>query len=136
VAAAAIATLKHASTGEPQKKADALAERTRQGLRRILSDLKIAGVVYGASSTFHVYFGEVPSGGIAALSAQQIRSVPKSIVTAIRHGLRNHGIEFMSYLGGVTSGAHTEADIDAAVKAYRSVLERLVAERVLDQYVK
>lgn len=136
VAAAAIATLKHVSTGEPQKKADALAERTRRGLRRILSDLKIGGVVYGASSTFHVYFGEVPSSGIAALSAQQIRSVPKNIVTAIRHGLRNHGIEFMSYLGGVTSSAHTEADIDVALKAYRAVLERLVAERVLDQYVK
>src|SRR3546814_20637211 len=76
-------------------------------MQKILDEHQVEGAVYGESSTFHVFFGKVPNGLVKGLSAAQIRALPKETVQAYRAGLRQRGVDNMSYLCGVTSLAHT-----------------------------
>ena len=57
-AAAACVMLDHLKDGAPQAKADATADALRQGVSDLMKDKGIAGVCYGSSSTWHLYFGE------------------------------------------------------------------------------
>ena len=111
-AAAGIATLTEVATGAPQAQADAMAVRLRHGFQEVLSRRGVAGVVYGDSSTFHIYIGK-PS--IDGLDAAQLKGIPKPIVSGIQQSLRARGVDVLSYTGGVTSSAHTEREIDQTI---------------------
>ena len=54
-AAAGLACLNIVATGEPTRRADALAERLRAGLNGVLERRAVRGLVYGESSVFHIY---------------------------------------------------------------------------------
>jgi len=126
VAAGAIAALKIAQTGAPQAQADRIAKRLRQGMQTILDEHQVAGAVYGQSSTFHVYLGPCEQGSVAGLGAAQIRSAPKQTVAAYQAALRRRGVDFMSYLGGVTSAAHTDADVAPTLEAFEGAIRELI----------
>ena len=126
VAAAAVAALKVIRTGEPQRRADLLATRLRDGMQSVLSDLQANGMVYGESSTFHIYFGTTQYDSLAKMSSIEIKSVAKDTVDAYRRGMRQRGMDLMSYLGGVTSSAHTNEDIDQMVGAFRDTVKDLI----------
>ncbi len=128
VAAAAVAALKVVRTGEPQAQADAIAAELRTGMQKILDEHQVDGAVYGASSTFSVFFGEDVRGSIEGLSVKEIRSVPKDTVDAYRNGLLKRGVEFMSYLGGVTSSAHTKADVAPTLEAFEGTVRELIEQ--------
>ena len=129
-AGAALACLEIVATGAPQRHADGIAARLREGLDGVLAKRGVAGYVYGDASTFHVYLEAAPGSGRAraalrTLDAVTLKSIPGPVVSAIQNGLRVRGVELMSYTGGVTSAAHSEADVDETVAAFDDLVGEL-----------
>ncbi len=132
-AAAGLVTLKIAQSGEPQRQADAMAERLRSGLDQILARRGVAGYAYGESSTFHIYL-EKPSGrkvkdreALRSIDANILKGMPGELVRALQNGFRARGVELMSYNGGMTSAAHTEAMVDETVVIFDDLVAAMVA---------
>jgi glutamate-1-semialdehyde 2,1-aminomutase len=133
-AAGAVATLRIASTGEPQRHADALAAQMRAGINEAIKRLDLSAVAYGESSTFHVYFGERPAGVPAGETlwtedATTLKGMPTELVDAIRRALQNRGLDLMSGTGGVLSLAHTSADVEQGVGIFEAALKAVRDER-------
>jgi glutamate-1-semialdehyde 2,1-aminomutase len=129
-AAAALACLEIVATGEPQRHADAMAARLRDGLDGVLQRRAVAGFVYGDASTFHVYVEAASGRGRPRVAretrdALALKSIPGPVVSAIQNGLRVRGVDLMSYTGGVTSAAHTEADVEETVAAFDDLVGEL-----------
>jgi glutamate-1-semialdehyde 2,1-aminomutase len=134
-AAAGRACLEVVSSGEPQRQADAMAERLRAGMDRVLEDRGVAGYVYGESSAFHIYLSAPGGERIADRRALHtadpaiLKGMPGDLVTALQNGFRARGMELMSYNGGMTSAAHVEGDIDETVAAFDELVQELVEHR-------
>ena len=129
VAAGAVAAMKIVRTGEAQKHANNVAARIREGMRTIMETHQVVGAAYGDSSTFHTYFGPVDkNGGVGGLDPAKIRGLSKELVRGYQLGLRNRGVELMSYMGGVTSLAHTDEDIATFLGAFEATLRDLIRE--------
>jgi glutamate-1-semialdehyde 2,1-aminomutase len=134
VAAAGIATLRIASTGEPQRQAEQLTERLRAGLNEIVKRLGISAVAYGESSTFHLYVGPRPADTpvgerLWTDDATALKNMPTELIFAVRRALQNRGVDLMSGLGGMLSSAHTEADLDQTLVAFEAALRAVQDER-------
>ena len=43
-------------------------------------------------------------------------------------GLRKRGVDLMSHMSGVTSMAHTEADVDETLQAFEDTVQELIAD--------
>jgi glutamate-1-semialdehyde 2,1-aminomutase len=127
-AATGNATLKIAATGEMQRQADLMAERLRQGLRKIVDRYSIPACVYGESSTFHLYFG---ARSIDGLDANALKNIPAPIQNGFRQALQVRGVDLMSRCSGVLSGVHTEADIDQALEAFDGAIQAMLDEGLL-----
>jgi len=123
VAAGAIAAMTLLSTGKVQAKADVMAARLRDGMNGVFQKRGMKALAYGDSSTCHLYFGATSIDG---LSAAQIRAIPPRLVQALRGGLLERGVDFMSFTSCVTSSAHTPALIDEAVTIFDAVIHDLI----------
>jgi glutamate-1-semialdehyde 2,1-aminomutase len=137
-AAAGIACLALVATGEPIQHADAMAARLRDGMNRALEDRGVAGLVYGESSVFHIFLE--PRGTATAVSrradyagldAAALKGMAPGLVQALQNGLRLRGVELLSYNGGMTSAAHSAADIDATVDAFDDLIGELLGRDAL-----
>ena len=128
VAAAGVAALDIVGTGAPQAQADRMAERLRDGARKIMTEHQIDGAVYGESSTFHMFFGKDVRGSMAGRSAEEIRGVDPAVVQTLRSGLRQRGVDLMSHMSGVTSAAHDEEDIDQTLGAFEDTLQGMIKQ--------
>jgi glutamate-1-semialdehyde 2,1-aminomutase len=127
VAAGALAALEDLSTGAPQAHADRIAAAIRDGVAEILDRRDIQGACYGESSTFHLYLGPCDNRSVAGLTPAQIRGTDKKTVAALRDGLYAHGVDLMSAMSGVTSWAHSDADVAETLEAFDSALAGLKA---------
>lgn len=129
IAAGAVAAMKVVRTGEAQKHANEMAARIRKGMKSILDTHQVAGTAYGDASTFHVFFGKTDSdGGVGKLDPSQIRGLSKELVRGYQLGLRDRGVELMSYMGGVTSLAHTDKDVEFFLGAFEDTLRDLMRD--------
>ncbi len=129
IAAGAVAAMKVVRTGAAQKHANDMASRIREGMKSTLEKHQIAGTAYGDASTFHVFFGKTDKdGGVGKLDPAQIRGLPKELVRGYQLGLRNRGVELMSYMGGVTSLAHTDKDVAFFLGAFEDTLRDLIRD--------
>jgi glutamate-1-semialdehyde 2,1-aminomutase len=130
-AAAGIATLREAASGEPQKAADAHVAALRSGLRSIVEDLSIAGFVYGEASVFHLYL-QAPGPDVVAdvspatVTAETYLGMPQPLIAALHREVRRRGVDLFSYNGGMASGAHGDAELDLALTAFEGALRALV----------
>ena len=124
-AATGNAALKIAATGEMQDSADRAAERVRNGLRGIVDRYELEACVYGESSTFHIYFG---ARSIEGLDANTLKSAPPEIQRNFRQALQVRGVDLMSRTSGVTSGVHTDADVDQALEAFDGAIKAMMDE--------
>ena len=116
-------------TGEPNKLADHAAERLRTGMGEVIQQHQVAGAVYGESSTFHLYLGDdAAAGSVENLGAEKIRGVPKPVINAMQSGLRKRGVDLMSHMSGITSMAHTDADIDETLNAFEDTVQEMIAD--------
>jgi glutamate-1-semialdehyde 2,1-aminomutase len=132
-AAAAVVTLKHAATGEPQRHAEALANQLKAGVNERIKRMGISAVMYGESSAFHVYLGPRPQGtpvgeSLWTRDAAVLRGMPTELVEGLRLALQMRGVDLMSGTGGVLSAAHTPDDIEEAIVAFAGALESVAAE--------
>jgi glutamate-1-semialdehyde 2,1-aminomutase len=135
--AAGIATLRIASDGAPQAHADRMAERLRHGMNQALERRGVAGYVYGDSSVWHLYVQAMPGPGartradVQTSDATTLKSIPGNVITAFQRNLQVRGVDLLSYAGGVTSAAHTDADIEHTVTIFDRTIQALVDERLV-----
>ena len=136
-AAAGIATLDIVAHGEPQQRAAAIAAKLRAGLNALFRDTRIAGCVYGESSTFHTFFGDCPpreTDDDPMWSYDPgVLFAPHERVNAVHKALQARGVDLMSSMSGMTCCEHSDADVERTVDAYaeatRELLERGVVQR-------
>ncbi len=131
VAAGALAALEDLSTGAPQAHANRLAAAILDGVTEIMDRRGIDGACYGDSSAFHLYFGPCDNRSVAGLTPEQIRGTDKKVVSGLRDQLYAQGIDLMSAMSGVTSWAHSDADVAETLDAFDGALAALKAQGLI-----
>jgi glutamate-1-semialdehyde 2,1-aminomutase len=136
-AAAGVAALEIVSTGEPCRRASALARTLRQRLNALFAARDIPWVAYGEFSFFRLlpgYRGPRPDRDdfIPCEGDPDQLDVPRDprLVRAFRQGMLLGGVDLPG-LGGMTMAAHTEADVEQTVAAVAATLDLLRAEGLL-----
>ncbi len=133
-AAAGVAALQLVATGTPCETANRLAARLRRGINRVFREQRVPWVAYGEFSFIHIlpdYDGPAPEGddflpyGGDYLKLDGPRSA--KLKHAFRAALLIHGVDWFSW-GGMTSAAHTDADIDRTIEAFGQAVELLRAD--------
>ena len=138
-AAAGIALLKQVATGDPIRRANAMAEKLRNDWNDVLERNGIAGYVYGTCSTFHVYFethrecfrAASTRRDLHTADANRLKGMPPALIEQYQRYLRHYGVDVMSSTGGVLSAAHGESDIDEATAAFEKTVLGLRDERLI-----
>ncbi len=135
-AAAGIAALEVVSTGEPCRHANRIGQLLRRKLNEMFAQRQVDWVAYGEFSGFRLlsgYHGPRPDndafipwgGALEQLEAPR----PARLVHSFRIGMMLHGVD-LSGLGGMTTAAHTEADVEATVQAVANTITLLKEEGV------
>jgi glutamate-1-semialdehyde 2,1-aminomutase len=126
-AAAACVMLDHLADGAPQAHAEQIANALRENITKLMRAKGIAGVCYGESSTWHLYFGE-EFDGTREVPAAVLRGFDPARAAALGRALNARGVDPMSAMSGVTSAAHTMADVDETLSAFEAAFETLAAD--------
>ena len=130
-AAAGVATLQIVADGEPCRRANSIAGAIRQGLNKLFQERGIDWLCYGEFSGFRLLPGYqgprpredgfVPYGG--ALDKLDGGRNPR-LAHAFRRGMLLHGVDLPG-LGGMTTAAHTQSDVDQTVSAVGATMDAL-----------
>jgi glutamate-1-semialdehyde 2,1-aminomutase len=133
-AAAGVAALSIVATGEPCRRANEIGQLLRQHLNALFSARGLPWVAYGDFSAFKLLPGFdgappkgddfIPYGGDPA----RFEGGPGArLAHAFRCGMLLHGVDLPG-LGGMTTAAHSEADVEQTVDAVAATIELLQAE--------
>ncbi len=134
-AAAGIATLKLIRDTDACERASAIAARLRAGFNEILENEGVPWAVYGEYSFFNFFTN--PENRPLRPSTFDAASVPiewfkadkrESLLAKMRLGMLSQGIDLKGWRGGIVSAAHTDADLDWTLDAWRKTLHALKAE--------
>lgn len=133
-ATAGITTLQIVAGGEPNRRANATARLLRQRLNALFAERDIPWVVYGEFSGFKLlpgYQGPRPTSDDfipydGALDKLAGAKDPR-LAHAFRQGMLLHGVDLWG-LTGMTTAAHTEADVEQTVAAVAGTLDLLREE--------
>jgi glutamate-1-semialdehyde 2,1-aminomutase len=130
-AAAGIATLEIVATGDPCRKANEIAKQLRQRLNALFAERGVDWACYGEFSGFRILPGYqgprpandefVPYGG--ALDKLDAPRNPR-LAQAFRRGMLLNGVDLPG-LSGMTTAAHTDADVEHTVTAVGATLDAL-----------
>jgi glutamate-1-semialdehyde 2,1-aminomutase len=128
-AAAGIATLGIVAGGEPCRRANAVAQSLRRRLNSLFAQRGVDWVCYGEFSGFRLlpgYQGLRPTGDDfspygGAWERLDGGSNPR-LVHAFRRGMLLHGVDLPG-LGGMTTAAHSDTDLDETVAAVFATLD-------------
>lgn len=133
-AAAGVATLQRVASGEPCRQASAMGSLLRHKLNALFAERGDKWIAYGEFSAFKLlpdYEGPRPTGDdfIPYSGAVDRLDGPRSrpLVHAFRCGMLLHGVDLPG-LSGMTTAAHTEADVEHTVTAVAGTLDLLQAE--------
>ncbi|MCC6236903.1 MAG: aspartate aminotransferase family protein [Dehalococcoidia bacterium] len=131
-AAAGLEALRLIARGGEVERADASTARLVRGLNAVCASLSLPGSAWAVSSMFHVNLGyDAPRPrDVEWDAAEEPRGVLPELERPLKRALLNHGVDFMG-TGGMVSSAHTDADIDQTVEAFRSTALDLRAEGLL-----
>jgi glutamate-1-semialdehyde 2,1-aminomutase len=125
-AAAGVATLELAASGEPQAAAGRLAGYLREELTAVFRRSGVPGCAYGESSTFHLMFGHGDApGGIDPVTLKT--GVPGWLSPALHCSMLNEGVHLF-HGSGFLSTAHGEREAEITISALRAALSQLQAE--------
>jgi glutamate-1-semialdehyde 2,1-aminomutase len=134
-AAAGSTMLSLVAAGEHHRRADRLNDLLIPTLNDVLDRSGVPGRVYGLSSYFHILFGKdappTQDGIEWPVGAGEPPRTSGSVVTALKRGMLNHGVDLMGGSGGFTSGVHTEEDIDMTIDAFEATVHEIKAEGLL-----
>jgi glutamate-1-semialdehyde 2,1-aminomutase len=133
-AAAGVATLEIVATGEPIRRANETARLLRQGLNDLFARRGDRWAAYGEFSGWkliNAYDGPRPSGDDWVPHGGDVQKLDgprdRRLVQAFRQGMLLHGVDVWG-TSGMTTAAHTKADVELTVAAVAATLDLLRAE--------
>jgi glutamate-1-semialdehyde 2,1-aminomutase len=132
-AAAGIAMLTEAATGEPQEYIARMGRKLILAMNEAIADLGIEGsCVYGDGPMWHVLLGRGaranPDGTLDLSSADAVtlrESNKPAVKAALQTGMMKRGVDLMSGRSGIMSTAHTELDLERTTQAFRDTLREM-----------
>ncbi|MFD1378901.1 aminotransferase class III-fold pyridoxal phosphate-dependent enzyme [Fodinicurvata halophila] len=133
-AAAAITTLRIIETTDACERANRTAETLRRRMNEVLADKGIGWSIYGTFSGFHVFMNPedrtIDPMTFDPLSVpwKELKTKPADAANALRLALLLEGVDIGGWPGGLTSAAHSEADVEATIQAFSRAIDRLKAE--------
>lgn len=139
-AAAGIATLKLIRDTDACARASASAGQLRAGMNTVLEEEGVPWAVYGVHSFFNFFTN--PENHEIRPTTFDAQAVPiewfksdkrERLLAKMRLAMLVHGIDLKSWRGGIVSSAHTQADIDSTLEAWRRSLRALKEEGDLPQ---
>ncbi len=136
-ASAGIAMLNIVKTGEPHKQAHRIAQQLRDELNSVIDAYRLDWAVYGEFSGIKLLIGHGEKEARAAdfnPYAWDYRKLKggnnAQLLTPLRCGLLLNGVDLASN-GGMTTSAHTEADIAQTVQAFEQTIDWMKAEGLI-----
>jgi glutamate-1-semialdehyde 2,1-aminomutase len=137
-ASAAIATLKAIAAEPVNARADALAQRLKDGLNQTFTRNGVKGHAHGVASIIHANPGADCDCDreVCTMPYEQIRSavMPPQKTRLLRQAMLLNGVAMMGQMGGpafMVSSAHSEELIDQSVDAFSQALKDLGQEGAL-----
>jgi glutamate-1-semialdehyde 2,1-aminomutase len=126
-AAAGVATLGMAASGEPQGHADRLAAWLRNELTAVFRKRGVDGRAFGESSTFHLLFGHEENWHALDAATLKASVPPVTLAAALNCAMLTEGVHLF-HGSGFLSSAHGEREVELTVRAFAAALEQLQAE--------
>jgi glutamate-1-semialdehyde 2,1-aminomutase len=124
-AAAGVATLGLASSGEAQERAARAAAALRGELSSLFERCGVTGRAYGQSSSFHLLFGQAEAPEELAPATLK-QGLPAALSTALHASMLCEGVHLF-HGSGFVSTEHTDSDLERSVAALAATLPRLQA---------
>jgi glutamate-1-semialdehyde 2,1-aminomutase len=133
-AAAGIATLSIIRDTDACARATATATTLRRRLNEVLEEERVPWAIYGEHSFFHIYPN--PRGeafrptqfDAATLTLASFKGRNERTLDKMRLAMLVNGVDLKGWRGGLVSAAHTQADVDFTVDAWRKSLRMLKEE--------
>lgn len=131
-AAAAVAILPLLADGEPHRIAEDLARQLRTGITEVFRTAGVPGCAHGQRTMFHLLLGveAAPGQELWQLPAEALFAGPGAAAAGLRRELLRNGVDMLGATGMVSS-AHTAADVEETIAAFRVAVAALQAEGVL-----
>ena len=136
-ASAGIATLNIVKTGKPHEQANRIAQKLRDELNSIIDAYGLDWVIYGEFSGIRLLIGHGEKDMRATdfdPYAWHYRKLKggndEQLLIHLRCGLLLNGVDLATN-GGMTTAAHTEADITETVHAFEQTIEWMKADRLI-----
>ncbi len=126
-AAAGVATLSLASSGQPQAHADRLAASLRDELTAVFRRRGVAGRAFGESSTFHLMFDYAENPHALDAGTLKVSVPPARLFFALQCAMLTEGVHLF-HGSGFLSSAHGEREADLTIRAFATALEQLQME--------
>ncbi len=136
-AAAGIATLNIIRGSDACAKASATAATLRKAMNEVLEEEGVPWAVYGVHSFFNIYSN--PQGHAlkpttfdgGTITVEALKGRNEAMLGKLRIAMLNNGVDLKGWRGGILSAAHTQADVDFTVEAWRKSLRALKEEGLL-----
>ena len=138
-AAAGIATLNIIRESDACEKASAIAATLRARMNEVLEEEGVAWAVYGVHSFFNIHSN--PKGDpiqptqfdANTITIETLKGRNESLLGKLRLAMLNNGVDLKGWRGGIVSAAHTQADVEWTVDAWRKSLRALKDEGEIEQ---
>ena len=133
-AAAGVATLEAIAGGGVNARADAMANRLKEGLNDAFIQNEITGHAHGIASIVHVNLGAECGcdRDLCDMSYQDIYStMPQEKTRAVRRAMLVNGVDMMGGRAFLLSSSHDEDVVDQTLAAFSQSLKDLREEGVL-----
>ena len=131
---AGIAVLEMVANEPVNERADAMADRLKQGLRDALTKMEVTGHVHGIASVIHMALGakcDCPGEICTLPHAELAEATGPNISGPLKLAMLNEGVDIMGGIGFMVSSVHSENDIDRTSEAFEKALAALREEQVL-----
>lgn len=135
-AAAGIATLEAVATGEPNQQANDNADILKKALNEVIAGHDVDWLVYGEFSgiKFLPNCGGRDDARESIFSGtydyKKLKGPDPAISQGFRTAMQLAGVDMMG-MTGLTSSAHTEADLDHVARAFDATLNRLKKNKLI-----
>lgn len=135
-AAAGIAALEIAATGEPQKQAAAMTLKLIDGMNDILRREEVPGCVYGDIGSFHLLVGqtdfrpEYAADILNYATPERLSAGMGPLKKYVRLAMLLEGVDVPGSSGRLSS-THTETTVDRTLAGFEASLDRLTRWEVL-----
>ena len=133
-AAAGVTALNLVETTDACADANAFGASLRRRLNGLFAETGIPWAAYGAFSGFHIFTNPkarsidpeaFDPGGVAW---EELKTNPPDVVEKLRLAMLLNGVDITGWPGGTISAAHTDADQDKTVDAFRASIDMLKNE--------